>query len=251
MYKCLRSIFGIIFLSIIVSGSLNAKDNKEKKSNSFAKHSAEIQLTPSVDYVLYQKGDFNITEPYKGRLPFVGFSFGAQYIFRPISVLGISTGVQFRMHGSYSRERVFPYNGNPYIAQRGNAHLNYVSIPLHIHLYKRMKNCTFEFAIGSDFNIPMFTRYVTTIFDPQGKVLVSSKGLSGYSKENMKNYAAFGLSVFMGGVFALGNHGDLFLGPHIQFIDLARFNSDTRKLESIEGRFYNTGLGLKLGFRMH
>ena len=229
----------------------DSKAAKEKSGKSFAKHSAELQLTPSADYLLFQQGNLDIQEPYKGRYPFIGFSFGAQYIYRPIKVLGISTGVQFRMHGSYSRERVFPFKGEPYIAQRGNAHLSYVSIPLYIHLYKPMKNCTFEFAIGPDFNIPMFTRYTSTIYDPMGEEIVSSKGLSGYSKENMKNYASFGLSIFLGGVFELGAHGDLFVGPQIQFLDLARFNSDTRIIEKREGRFYNAGLGLKLGFRIH
>ncbi len=237
----------LIFAACVFSVFAEDKNSDSKKS--FAKHSAEIQITPSADYLIFNQGNIDIDKPYEGRLPFIGVGAGVQYVFRPIRMLGVSTGVQFRMHGSYSRQRVFPLIGNSYIAQRGNAHLNYVSIPLYIHLYKRMTNCTFEFAIGPDFNIPVFRRYTSTTFAPNGDELVNSSGLSGFSSDDMQKLASFGLSIFLGGLLDMGSHANLFIGPQIQFLDLARFNSDTRKIEQVDGRFYNCALGLKLGFR--
>jgi len=254
MHKILLFILTSSFVNILIAAPASAeedKDKKEKKGKSFATHSAEIQVTPSADYHLYTQGNVFIDEPYKGTYPFIGVGFGAQYIFRPIKMLSVSTGLQFRMLGQFQRQRTYPLIGNSYISYTGNTHQMLLSIPLYIHLYKKMRDCTFEFAIGPDFNIPIGMRSSGKSYAPNGNELSSSSETDMYSTKQMKEGASFGISMFLGGELVINEHADIFIGPQIQFLNLARFSSDLRKLEKTTGRFFDAGLGLKMGFRIH
>lgn len=254
MHKILLLVLTVSFTNFITAAPASAeeeKDKKEKKGKSFATHSAEIQITPSVDYHLYQQGNTFSDAPYKGTYPFIGAGFGAQYIFRPIKMLSVSTGLQFRMLGQFQRQRTYPIIGSSYISFTGNTHQMLLSIPLYIHLYKKMRDCTFEFAIGPDFNIPIAMRASGKSYASNGSEIASSNETNTYSTTQMKDMASFGISMFLGGELVLNEHADIFIGPQIQFLNLARFNSDLRKLERTSGRFFDAGLGLKMGFRIH
>jgi len=254
MHKILLFILTVSISNTILAApkSADADSTQKKKGRSFRTHSAEIQITPSADYHLYQQGNaFFADEPYKGTYPFIGAGFGVQYIFRPIKMLSISTGIQFRMLGQYQRQREFPLIGNSYIKYAGSTHQMFISVPLYIHLYKKMTDCTFEFAIGPDFNIPIAMRSSGKSYAQNGTETGTNSEFNTYTTTQMKEGASFGISMFLGGELMINEHADIFVGPQIQFLNLARFNGDLRKVERTTGRFFDAGLGLKIGFRIH
>ncbi len=219
--------------------------------STFAKHNIEVQVTPSSDYFIYQKGNQLEDEPYKSRYPFVGFGFGANYIFRPVKVVGVSTGLNFKMQGEFYRYRHYPFLQSSYIRYKGNQHIMYINIPIYLHLYKEMTNSTFEFAVGPDFNIPIFYRSVVTEFNANGDEISTSKESEKLTKEARKSLAAFGLSIFLGGEVHLFDQGNLFIGPQIQFLNLVSFDKDTRDYEKTVRKDFFVSLGIKFGFRFH
>ena len=244
----------MFMLSGLISISLSAKEDatKTKSKSSFAQHNFEFQVTPSADYHIWQEGNVVKDKPYEYTYPFIGFGFGAQYLYRPVEVFGISTGIAVKMQGSYIRERFYPpLNGPSYIRTRVNQHIGYISVPIYFHLYKPMKDCTFEFAIGPDFNFPTFSRSSTTLFDSDGEKVSTTKDHEKADTDEMREIASFGLSMFLGGELNLCEHANLFIGPQIQFLNLAYFNKDVMDANKISGNFIDASLGLKLGFRFH
>ncbi|MFN8323219.1 MAG: hypothetical protein U0T74_11230 [Chitinophagales bacterium] len=244
----------MFILSTIISISLSAKEDaaKTKGKSSFAQHNFEFQVTPSADYHIWQEGNVVEDKPYEYTYPFIGFGFGAQYLYRPVEVFGISTGLAIKMQGSYFRERFYPhFNAPSYIRTRANQHIGYISVPIYFHLYKPMKDCTFEFAIGPDFNFPTFSRSATTVFDSNGEKVSTTKDHAKADADEMREMASFGLSMFLGGELNLCEHANLFIGPQIQFLNLAYFNKDVMDANKNSGNFIDASLGLKLGFRFH
>lgn len=216
----------------------------------FLKHSAEIQITPSADYFFFIPGKMNIGSPYRNKFPYIGIGAGLQYIFRPIHLFGISSGIQFRMHGEYYKGRPEIDYGSTGGEDFWESHNGYISVPLYIHLYKKMNRCNFEFATGLDFNFNFFTRssydIAPNLFQP---------GEKGRSFQWMKNdfiqrYASLGWSVFLGGELRINKHADVFLGPHFQFLNIFFFNNKVQQ-QKVNFRYYDVGLGFKAGFRIH
>ncbi len=245
MKKILLLLIGFTSVSFAAFGRTAAP------ASTFAKHSYELQVTPSADYFIYQKGNTLDNEPYKHKYPFAGFGFGVNYIFRPIKVVGVSTGLNFKMQGIFNRERFYPFQQPSYVSYKGSEHVMYLTVPIHLHLYKEMTNSTFEFAIGPEFNIPFFTRSAGKFFNAAGTEISSSKDSDRLTTSQMKDGAVFGLSVFLGGEVRLFDHGNLFIGPQIQFLNLVSFDKNLRDLEKTDRKNYLVSLGLKLGFRFH
>ena len=245
MKKILLLLIGFVMVSSVAFSRTSAP------ASTFAVHNFELQVTPSADYFIYQKGDVLQDEPYKFKYPFAGFGFGVNYIFRPIKVVGVSTGLNFKMQGIFDRERFYPFQQPSYVSYKGSQHVMYINIPVYLHLYKEMTNSTFEFAIGPEFNIPFFTRSAGKFFNATGTEISSSKGSDILSTSQMKDGAVFGLSVFFGGEVRLFDHGNLFIGPQIQFLNLVSFDEDVRDLEKTDRKNYLVSLGVKLGFRFH
>lgn len=249
MKKILILFFGVVALSSIAFSKTTAPASK---ASEFTKHSYEFQVTPSADYLIYRQGSSAFAhqeEPYKTRYPFIGFGFGVNYIFRPIKVVGVSAGFNIKMQGSYSR--VTSYAPMTYISSRGNAHVGFISIPIQAHLYKEMSDCTFEFAIGPEFNIPIFDRRAYALYSPNGEKVASDKDSDKYNSDQIRYGASFGLSFLLGGEMHLCEHANLFVGPQFQFLNLVRFDKDRADAEKAGGRFYDVSLGVKLGFRFH
>lgn len=228
-----------------------AEDKKDKKDFGFAKHNAEIQVTPHADYLLYAKGKDAPApdEPYQNRYPFIGFNFGAQYLYRPIELLAISAGLNFHMQGGFWRQR--NYFPKEYVAVRQNYHIAAIMLPIYFHLYKRMPNSTFEFAIGPDFYFPVLSRSRATSYDFNGDKIDSESDMDKYTRAQTRANSVLGLSIFLGAQLYLCQNADLFIGPQIAFMSLAYLDKDQQESRLKYGGFYDVYLGLKLGFRLH
>lgn len=238
-----------LFLSLAFAGLYffaGAVDNKTSKTDfGFAKHSAEIAVTPNVGYFIYNKSFYS----YSSYRPFAGIAVGGQYVYRPISLLAVSTGVNFHMQGIFYKPRWFSQGVTMY--ESSIQHTGYLMVPVYFHVYKHMRKSTFEFAIGPDFYIPVFRRATirgSNTFDGQNN---SDTQLDEYSPEQMRKNAVMGLSVFLGAQLHLSKKADLFIGPHIGFLDVVRFNSMSQRNRADYGGFYNVYMGLKIGFRLH
>ena len=108
----------LTFVTVTVFAEDKSKD-KPKADKSFVTHSAEVQVTPATDYFIFREGTMVNNTPYESQYPFIGFGFGAQYIYRPVEVFGISTGLAVKMQGAFSRTRSF---SPVYITSRTNSH---------------------------------------------------------------------------------------------------------------------------------
>lgn len=237
--------------ALLTNAQTGTEKKQEKPKRSFAEHSFEFQVTPSADYHIWHEGSAFVDKPYEYSYPFVGFGFGAQYLYRPVEVFGISTGLAVKMQGGFTRVRTYPLLGESYISSRSNHHLGYITVPIYFHLYKAMKDCTFEFAIGPDFNFPTFSRGSTTIYNSAGDKVSTSSSSDKWTASEMREGASFGLSLFLGGQLYLCEHANLFVGPQIQFLNLVYFDKDLNESVRKDGDFINSSLGLKLGFRFH
>ncbi len=239
----------LLLTGLSVALMAEEKTDKPKKDDSFVKHNAEIHVTPTTDFFIFSERDAAIPgDPYDQQYPFIGFGFGAQYIYRPVEVFGISTGIDFKMQGGFSRVKMY----NPsYIASRSHRHNGIMTVPLYFHLYKRMTACTFEFATGPEFNFPLFTRSTVITYKQNGDVNTKEKETNKNTTDQMRDGASLGLSIFLGGELNLCEHANLFLGPQIRFLDLVYFKGSRNTARLNNGAYYPISLGLKLGFRFH
>lgn len=228
-----------------------AKEKAKKESAGFWHHTGEFQLAPSADYMLYRKGtDYEASEPYEFRMPFIGFDIGGQYMYRPVEVFAISAGLGFRMQGSYYRHTT-TFFGDKYVDETIAAHTGYLNLPVELHLFKRMSHSTFEFATGPRFNFPLFRKSTYSTFNSDGEKVMSGKNTQKLDADDMRDLSSLGWSLTMGGEIHLFNHGDLFIGPQINFQNLVYFNNDARSSVKQYGDYIDCSLGLKLGFRFH
>lgn len=233
-----------------LSVSLYAEDkDKPKKETAFTQHSAEVHVTPAVDYFIFSENEGSFPDdPYDQQYPFIGFGFGAQYIYRPVEVFGISTGIDFKMQGRFSRTK---YPMSNVISSREHWHDGIMTVPVYFHLYKKMTACTFEFATGPEFNFPLFRRSTVITYLPNGDEFSTQKETDKVDTDDMRENASLGISIFLGGELNLCEHANLFLGPQIRFLDLVYFDKDINEARKDSWAYYPISLGLKMGFRFH
>ncbi|MCW5908450.1 MAG: hypothetical protein KIS94_11365 [Chitinophagales bacterium] len=245
-----KHIYLVLFFLMALSVSGFAEKEKAKDFG-FAKHNAEVQVTPHADYLIYAKGkDVGAPDaPYENRYPFIGFNFGARYMFRPIELLAVSAGLAMHMQGGFWRQRA--YFPKEYVALRQNYHVAALMLPIYLHLFKQMANSTFEFAIGPDFYFPVFQRTASATYNPDGEKVNSDKDFDKYTTQYARQNAVFGLSIFLGAQLYVCPVANLFIGPQIAFMNLAYMDKDKQENRLKFGGFYDVYLGLKLGFRFH
>lgn len=247
-------MIAFVFANAQDTKTADSKNEKsEKGKRKFHVHSFEFTMAPSTDYFIYSKGKINniSSEPYDNRMPFVGFNIGGQYIFRPLHVVSVSAGLNYRMQGYFNQTKTAPLGGDLYISSRNYGHTAFMTIPVYAHLYKRMKKCSFEFATGPEFYIPLYSTSFAKTYDALGDETSSSSGINKLSMSNMKQNASFGWSIYLGGELEISETADMFVGPQILFLDLARLNKDNQLFRTDNGGYYNVSLGLKLGFRIY
>lgn len=233
----------LLVLGIYLHSFAGGKETQ--KDFGFAKHSAEIAVTPNVSYLFYNNSSFS----YSSYRPFVGVAVGGQYVYRPISLFAVSTGLNFHMQGILYKPRWFNQRVTTY--ESSIEHSAYLMLPIYFHFYKQMPKSTFEFAIGPDFYIPLFRRATISGLNTADIDNGSDIQLDKSSPEQMRRNAVMGLSIFLGAQLHLCPKADLFIGPQMSFVNLLAFDKDKQKLRTEGGGFYDVYMGLKLGFRLH
>ncbi|HLP49594.1 MAG TPA: outer membrane beta-barrel protein [Chitinophagales bacterium] len=247
------------FLAVFTSSFAGVKplfrtaDEKDKKAEAgFWHHTGEFHIAPSADYYIYGKGKlFENPEPYEFQMPFIGFDIGGQYMYRPVEVFAISAGLGFRMQGSFYRHTTTPFLGDKYVDQRILSHTGFLNVPVEFHLFKRMNKCTFEFATGPRFNFPVLRTFNASTYAWDGEKVSTVKDKDNYTTTQMKDLASLGWNLLFGAEVHLFDHGDLFIGPQINFTNLVYFDKEVREGVRDYGNNFNCSLGLKLGFRFH
>ncbi len=230
---------------------LPGKDSEKKEAGKFWQHTGEFHVTPSADYFIYKKGsDYQLSDPYEFTAPFIGFDIGGQYMYRPVEVFAVSAGLGFRMQGSYYRHTT-TFLGSKFVDATIAAHTGVLTVPIELHLFKRMNKCTFEFATGPQFNFQLFRKSTYTAFNSDGKKIDSGKDTQKLEADDIRRSAALGWNILLGAEINLFEHGDLFVGPQINFLNIAYFNKDLQKNSAKYGDDVLCSLGLKLGFRFH
>jgi|ERR1043165_9210902 hypothetical protein len=229
------------------------KDNKDNKDKTgFWHHCGEFHLTPSADYYIYRKGTvYEAPEPYQYQMPFIGFDMGGQYMYRPVEVFAISAGLGFRMQGNFTRHTTTPFLQSKYVDYRSMGHMGVLQVPIEFHLFKRLPHCTFEFATGPQFNFPVFATNTTTTYMPDGDKISTDKDKTNFDTDVMRENAMLGWNILMGGEIHLCDKSDLFIGPQINFLNIAYFDKDITSNRRKYGSDTDISLGLKLGFRFH
>ena len=248
----MKNFFLLIAFVLVSTLGFSKEGEKTKETkNTFAHHSGEFHITPSADYMLYQKGtDYKASAPYEFRMPFIGFDLGAQYMYRPCELFGVSTGLDFRMQANYYRHSNY-FLGNKFVDQINAGHTGFLQLPIEFHLFKKMEHSTFEFATGPQFNFPLFSKESNTSYLYNGDKSYSSTGVTKYNTTQMREGSTLGWNILLGAQLTLCELSDMFIGPQINFLNLASFNKDISNSQKMYGRFVDCSLGLKLGFRFH
>ena len=114
-----------------------------------------------------------------------------------------------------------------------------------------MPKSTFEFSTGPQFNFPVFQNFQSTSFNSNGDKLTTTKGNDKLTTTEMKDNARLGWNILLGADLNLADHVDLFVGPQINFLNIASFKASENEDRMDNGDIYNCSLGLKLGFRFH
>jgi hypothetical protein len=235
MKKTITTAFLLLFVCIAFAGD-----------DDFVKHSGEIFITPSADYFFGKKEN----EPYQDKFPFIGFGFGANYLYRPVKVFGVSAGLGHKMQGGYfkTKQNLFLYN----ITTKGNMHVGYLTVPIQFHLFKKVEVSDFEFTTGPEFNIPLYSRSSVRVEDSRGPVN-TSKSMTVYTADQRKRLAALGWVVSLGAHRDVNDHLGIYAGVDLRFLDIASLDKDTKKgLDEVgPNGIYNCSLGVRIGFRLH
>jgi hypothetical protein len=229
----------------------NAGPAKASSGATFWHHSGEITIAPSADYFIYAKGtSTSEAKPYEYKLPFIGYNINGQYLYRPVEVFAISAGLGFRLQGLFTRKTT--YSGSKkYVSERDVDYTGYLNIPIEIHFFKKMQKCTFEFATGPQFNFPANWRSHSITFKPNGDNKFDDIDGGKYSTEEMRTFSSLGWNVLVGAEFNVAPHVNIFVGPQINFVNLAFFDKNRQKQRTHWGDRFDCSLGLKLGFRFH
>ncbi len=243
-----NAIFILSFLAL----SLFSFAAKEKPAaGSFAHHCGEFHITPSADYYIYSKGkNYEAPEPYEFQMPFIGFDLGGQYMYRPVEVFAVSAGLGFRMQGSYYRHTVTIFD-KKHVDYTSISHTGYLQMPIEFHLFKQMPNSTFEFATGPQFNFPVLRNSTSSSYNLNGDKLTTDKSKDKFTTKQMGDNAVLGWNILLGAEVNLADHADLFIGPQINFLNIAYFDKDINESRRDNGSNFDCSLGLKLGFRFH
>lgn len=114
-----------------------------------------------------------------------------------------------------------------------------------------MPNSTFEFATGPQFNFPVFTMTSSSSFNLDGEKIASDKDKIKRDAKYMGDNAMLGWNILLGAEVNLADHADLFIGPQINFLNIASFKKSVNEDRMESGDNYYCSLGLKLGFRFH
>ena len=230
-----------------------AGGKETQKDFGFAKHSAEISVTPNAGYYIYSKPKQGVAldEPYENNYPFLGFTFGLQYMFRPVHVFAVSAGLNFHMQGYYRHIMDYVIIGQPNLNARQLGYEGFVMLPISFHLFKQMRNSTFEFAIGPDFYFPVFFHSNTSVFNFDGEKVNTVTYMNMYNTSLTRETTSLGLSIFLGAQLYPTPKADLSIGPQISFVNLVHFDGTIQENRLNSGGTYKINLGLKLGFRLH
>lgn len=246
-------IINFLALSLVVFSKTPALSiAKEAPKGGFAHHFGEFHITPSADYFFFVQGKENqVNEPYEFKLPFIGFDMGVEYGYRPVEVFGVSAGLGFRMQGNYYRQTAYTLLGEKYVNLRSSGHTGFLQLPIAFHLYKQMSNSTFEFATGPQFNFPVFQTNMWTTFNSDGEKVTSDKDKDKFTTKYMGENASLGWNILLGAELELADHADMFIGPQINFLNIAYFKKDFNESRRDYGGQFDCSLGIKLGFRFH
>ncbi len=244
-----------VLLSLVCFGNKNAALSLAKEppaKGTFAHHFGEFHVTPSADYFFYVPGKtYEDPEPYEFQMPFIGFDMGGEYGYRPCELFAVSAGLAFRMQGYFYRHTNY-FLGNKYVDYRSMGHIAYLQVPIMFHLFKQMQNSTFEFATGPQFNFPVLQTNTTVVYNPDGEKVSTDKDKIKRDAKFMRDYAMLGWTILLGAQLNLCAHADMFIGPQINFLNIAYFRKEVNEGRRDDGYpNYGASLGLKLGFRFH
>ncbi|HLP21039.1 MAG TPA: hypothetical protein VK174_12090, partial [Chitinophagales bacterium] len=101
------------------------------------------------------------------------------------------------------------------------------------------------------FNFEIFRRKVGYSYYSQGGSPYTYVNYHRNDAAAMRRMAALGWNLTMGAQLPLFNHGNMFIGPQINFVDLFSFDKDERMLEHAYSKKFNYSLGLKVGFSFY
>ena len=155
------------------------------------------------------------------------------------------------MQGNYYRRTAYTLLGEKYVNLRQIGHTGFLQVPIAFHLYKNMGNSTFEFATGPQFNFPVLQTTMWTTFNSDGEKTSSGKDKDKFTTSYMGDNASLGWNILLGAELNVANHFDMFVGPQINFLNIAFFDKDRNRSGREIGRDFDCSLGIKLGFRLH
>lgn len=187
----------------------------------FKHHTFEFSLTPAADYhfITYpnRSPDFKQQSNNLYR-PFLGCNFGLAYIYRPIKYVGISTGVNYlefvnRLGGV--NYLINPFTTNTYYALNGYDQWGFVSVPVLLHAYCRIKKTELDFASGPEFSFPIYSIFKYS--QPNG-FLPPENQTQLYSTTAMRQQSRLGWGVQLTAGIPVKNFFCISVGPEIKFI---------------------------------
>ena len=253
IYETMR----IISLTVLVV-LLSATNIVAREVPAYKHHTFELSVTPTFDYRFFswpKRQPGYATQVNDLDLPFAGFNFGVAYIYRPIRLIGISTGLDFMerglKYGSTSHGEV----NTPYgmittpLQYHGFVFNGIVDVPVLIHLYQLINKTELEFTTGPVFNFPLFynekVSATSTLFGPLTK---TSPDFKIYDASEIKSGSRLGWTVQLAANLPIKKSFILSVGPEMKFLSVdALVPNANYKLYPHETDFY---IGLKVGFRL-
>ena len=186
----------------------------------FKHHTFEFSVTPAVDYyfITYPSRVSNFKSLTTNLCrPFAGCNFGFSYIYRPVKFIGISTGLNYLEYVSKAGKVLSNNSGGPntqFVYFKGYFQSGYISAPILVHGYFRIKQTELDCSTGPEFFFPIYSITKATLSGAYTPIDQTQL----YSPSQMRQYSYFGWDVAITASIPVKNSFYVSIGPEMKFI---------------------------------
>ncbi len=240
----------LVLLQMVKATGANAPD--------FKRHSLELSVAAGLDHQFVVR---KYKDPVMGQIwkaserPFAGFCFGAQYIYRPIGIFGISTGLEYMMYGNRMGKTEEYYGNGPYVTTSvytGYGFEGYMGVPVYVHIYQQIDRIGVEFTTGPEFFFDVYSMenyqisYPPPYYAPWEPTSIHDTRFANNSQ--IAQSASLAWSVQLMANIPVKKVLMVSIGPEWKFLDLKQLAPGNNVDHSVprEVPFF---LGVKAGFR--
>ena len=219
-------------------------------------HTFQLSVAAGLDhqFVVRKYKDPTMAQVLKdAERPFAGFCFGLQYIYRPIRMVGISTGLESLEYGNrIGRNEFYSFTDQVTVTAvyKGYGFNGSIGVPFYVHFYRQISRVTIEFATGPEFFFEVYSmaKYqVNNYNDPFAPPVYNIHNTVNYNGSEIKQNASLAWSVQLMANIPVCNAFGISVGPEWKFLELKQLSAGNN-IDYSEPRTVPFFLGVKVGF---